>query len=232
MPLVPSTGTTRNNGIKVSAAGDIGLASPDMTLLSLFHQGDSGWSLSYAWSGLWFMGLDFDSEGAIVAAVGPASPLGLPDQIVRLVPGSDAVQVQSQGGLLSTPMSIAVCKIDPVPDDTTAPVITAAADPSILWPSNGKTVSVTVSGEITDMGSGLDLSSASYAILDEYGQVQPQGPIAVQTSGSYEFTVLLEAQRNGNDKDGRHYTISIRASDTAGNTGLTESVVTVPHDRR
>ena len=115
--------------------------------------------------------------------------------------------------------------------DTTPPVITLSATPKVLWPPNGKMVPVTISGTITDTGSGVNLSSTAYSVTDEYGEVQPTGAITLGAGGSYSFTVLLQASRLGTDQDGRHYTITVRASDNAGNGGSQASVVTVPHDQ-
>jgi hypothetical protein len=116
--------------------------------------------------------------------------------------------------------------------DTTPPVITASVSRGTLWPPNGKMVPVTVSGRITDAGSGVNVSSAAYSVTDEYGEVQPAGAISLGVGGSYSFTVLLQASRLGTDLDGRHYTITVRASDNAGNAASKMSVVTVPHDQR
>ena len=115
--------------------------------------------------------------------------------------------------------------------DTTPPVITLSATPKVLWPPNGKMVPVTISGTITDTGSGVNLSSTAYSVTDEYGEVQPTGAITLGAGGSFSFTVLLRASRLGTDQDGRHYTITVRASDNAGNGGSQASVVTVPHDQ-
>jgi hypothetical protein len=118
----------------------------------------------------------------------------------------------------------------PIQEDTTPPVITVAAAPSTLWPPNGNMVPVIVAGTITDAGSGVDASTATCAVSDEYGLVQPNGRVSLGSDGSYTLTVLLQASRHGNDKDGRHYTITVRAQDNAGNSGSAPSVVTVPHD--
>jgi hypothetical protein len=117
--------------------------------------------------------------------------------------------------------------------DTTPPAVTIAARPTTLWPPNGKLVSVRVSGTITDApdGSGVNASSAAFKVLDEYGQVQPQGSLALGAAGRYAFTVALEASRNGKDQDGRHYTIKVSARDHAGNLGGASTTVTVPHDQ-
>ena len=61
--------------------------------------------------------------------------------------------------------------------------------------------------------------------------VQPSGPVSLGSGGSYSFTVSLQASRNGNDKDGRHYTITVSAKDLAGNLGSAATIVTVPHDQ-
>jgi glycosidase len=115
--------------------------------------------------------------------------------------------------------------------DVTPPVVNVAVNPSTLWPPNGSMVAVTVSGTITDALSGVDPSTAAFAVIDKYGQVQPHGPVTLGTGGSYSFTVQLQASRNGNDLNGRQYTITVSANDYAGNVGSGAAVVTVPHDQ-
>jgi hypothetical protein len=118
------------------------------------------------------------------------------------------------------------------PVDTTPPLITVSVSPKILWPPTGNMVPVTVSGKITDTGSGVDPSSATFAVKDEYGRVQPKGPITLTAGGAYSFIARLQASRLGSDMDGRQYRINISASDYAGNQGLKTSVITVSHDQR
>jgi hypothetical protein len=115
--------------------------------------------------------------------------------------------------------------------DTTPPVITVSTTPKVLWPPKGKMVTVMVTGTITDTGSGVDLTSITYSVTDEYGQAQPAGPITLGAGGSYSFTVLLQASRLGSDLDGRQYAITVQAKDNASNAASQASVVTVPHDR-
>jgi VCBS repeat-containing protein len=104
-------------------------------------------------------------------------------------------------------------------------VVTASANPSKLSP-NGKMVSVTVSGKITDNLSGADTGSGSYSTADSYGLVQPAGSFSIASDGSYSFTVQLEGRRNS-AKDGRTYTITVNANDLAGNPGRATVTVTV-----
>jgi uncharacterized repeat protein (TIGR01451 family) len=115
--------------------------------------------------------------------------------------------------------------------DKTPPAIAISANPLSLSPPNGQMVPVTVSGTITDTGSGVNLSSAGFAVSDEYGTVQPAGPFTINPDGTYLFTVNLEASRRGSDLDGRKYTISVFAKDNAGNLGSSSIIVTVPHDQ-
>jgi len=52
-------------------------------------------------------------------------------------------------------------------------------------------------------------------VHDEYRLVQPHGTIALDSAGNYSFTILLQASRNGNDDDGRRYTIRVTATATS-----------------
>lgn len=114
--------------------------------------------------------------------------------------------------------------------DATAPVVTAFPSRTSLWPPNGKLVPVTIRGSVADNLSGV-VPTVSYRVVDEYGAVQPSGTAAVNASGQYSFTVRLPARRNGQDRDGRQFTVLVTATDQAGNTSTTATVITVPHDQ-
>jgi hypothetical protein len=104
--------------------------------------------------------------------------------------------------------------------------------PLRLWLTNNKLVPVTVFGKASDTGSGI--KSIHIQVIDEYGTWQPTvpdiGPREI-INGNWIRTILLEASRKGNDKDGRKYTIRVTATDNAGNTTVKEIVVIVPHDQ-
>src|SRR4029077_5452545 len=91
------------------------------------------------------------------------------------------------------------------PCSSTAPVVTVAAAQTILWPPNGRTIPVSLSGSITASGCSLNLTSARFVVQDEYGQVQPQGSIALGNDGTFSFNVQLLESRRGDDRDGRTY---------------------------
>jgi virginiamycin B lyase len=113
----------------------------------------------------------------------------------------------------------------------TPPSVSCAATQNTLWPPNDHSASVEVSGTIAAGTVALAPGGAAYAVRDEYGQVQPSGSIALGADGSYSFAVSLIAARNGNDRDGRTYTIMVNSKDTLGNVGSCSAVVTVPHDQ-
>lgn len=131
-----------------------------------------------------------------------------------------------KAGNTANPLTVSGINID-----KTSPVITVSANPTTLWPPNGKMVPVTMAGTITDAASGVHVRTATYAVIDEYGSVQPSGNVTLGANGHYSFTVPLQASRNGNDTDGRQYTITVSAQDQAGNTGSASTGVTVPHDQ-
>jgi hypothetical protein len=57
------------------------------------------------------------------------------------------------------------------------------------------------------------------------------GRLTLGTDGRYAFTVVLKASGKGNDRDGRRYTLTVSATDRAGNLGTASATVTVPHDQ-
>lgn len=113
----------------------------------------------------------------------------------------------------------------------TPPTVTCTATPTSLWPPDGKPVTVTVSGTVNAGTQAISTGGTTFAVVDEYQQVQPSGSFTVDGGGNFSFTVELIASRDGNDKDGRTYRIDSIARDNIGNPGICSSVVTVPHDQ-
>ena len=116
--------------------------------------------------------------------------------------------------------------------DRTPPAITVATASKLIWPPNGRMVPVTISGTITDTGSGVNANSTSFTVNDQYGRICPHAAIILGPGGAYSFNVLLEASRLGSDLNGRHYTITVSARDNAGNASSNSVTVTIPHDER
>ena len=111
------------------------------------------------------------------------------------------------------------------------PVVTLAASPTVLWPPNGRAVPVTLSGTMTVSPCAAATTTLSYAVVDEYGLVQPAGPIVPGADGAFSLSIPLQASRRGDDPDGRQYTIKVTAADTNGGSATAASIVTVPHNR-
>lgn len=105
--------------------------------------------------------------------------------------------------------------------DTIAPEVSLSVDRSLLWPPNHKLVDILVNGDAQDSGSGL--LSVVLSVTDEYGQYNLTLP-------AFGSTVALEAWRDGQDKDGRVYTLTAVATDRAGNTTTRSTDILVPHD--
>lgn len=126
--------------------------------------------------------------------------------------------------------NVEVAQTQAINIDSTAPVLSVTANPTMLWPPNGKMKTITISGKISDNLSGVNTSGATYRVVDSYGQVQPSGALTVNADGTFSFKVQLQARRHGYDKAGRTYTITLSGADQAGNVGTTTLTVLVPHD--
>jgi hypothetical protein len=140
--------------------------------------------------------------------------------VTAVGPGSAQLTLQYGSQSVAVPISVVA-----------RPAVTVAASPAILWPPNGKMVPVTISGTIRDTGSGINAGTAKYAVIDEYRLVQPRGAVPVASDGTYSFTISLEASRNGDDTDGRQYTIVVSARGRFGDLGSGSAPVVVPHDQ-
>lgn len=104
-------------------------------------------------------------------------------------------------------------------------------EPQYIWPPNHKEKNITISGNIV-LPAGCTLYSASYRLEDEYGQYTYDGELVANENGEFILSLPVEAWRNGNDKDGRAYSILLFAEDEAG-IGTTNTIdVIVPHDQR
>lgn len=115
--------------------------------------------------------------------------------------------------------------------DKSAPAVTLSASPSIIWPANGQTVAVTISGGGGDSVSGL--AGVSYVVADEYGSPLSIGARALAGAGAtWAESLAVEARRAGGDRDGRLYRVTATVTDAAGNTATATTTIIVPHDQR
>jgi hypothetical protein len=130
-----------------------------------------------------------------------------------------------------TATNTASCSTTVVVVDTTPPVIvSASANPNVLWPPNHKFVEVHISATVTDT-----CSSTTWKIIKVTSNEPVNGMGDDDNGPDWQITgdhsVKLRAERSGKGK-GRTYTITIQAADTSSNLSQTRDVtVTVPHDQ-
>ncbi len=116
--------------------------------------------------------------------------------------------------------------------DTIAPVIVSTSvDPKILWAPNHKMVDVKVSAVVTDA-----CGPTTWKILAVTSNQAVDAKGSGNTSPDWKITgdhsVSLRAERSGKGKGGRIYTITVQATDEAGNKSTRSNVtVAVPHDQ-
>lgn len=118
------------------------------------------------------------------------------------------------------------CDIIVTAEDTLPPKIVAiSASPKVLWPPNGKMVTVLVNAKVVDLCDECPTWKIVSVKSDQAG-----GSSNIRIIDNH--TVALRAKRDGGDKDGRTYTIRVVATDDAGNQSEPRTVtVTVPHDQ-
>jgi hypothetical protein len=157
---------------------------------------------------------------------------------VDLAPGAYTVAVTPAG----QPSYMSACTVAvaaghvasfDVTVDRAAPGGSLTVDPATLWPPNGSMVTVTLTGELTDVGTGLD--DVTFRVLDEYGTIQPAIPAMSDvgsTATTFSRAFELQASRLEEDRDGRTYTIEVVVTDRACNQTTLRTAVVVPHDRR
>lgn len=120
------------------------------------------------------------------------------------------------------------------PPDTTPPTISLSTpSPNVLWPPTAALVAVQVAGAATD---DTGIAQATLTVTDEYGICDQTIDLTARLSageGAFAQELALEASRQGNDIDGRTYTLTLTAADAAGNAAAPLTVVVrCPHDNR
>ena len=123
----------------------------------------------------------------------------------------------------------ATCSFTVTVNDTEAPVVSNVnVDPSLLWPVNHKMRNIAVTYSSTDNCPGTITCTLSVT-SNEHVNGTGDGNTGNDWEIVSNHAVKLRAERSGS-LTGRVYTITIRCTDQAGNTGLATTTVTVPHD--
>jgi hypothetical protein len=120
--------------------------------------------------------------------------------------------------------------------DTMPPALAAECSPTVLWPPNHKMVEVTVGFDAAD-NSGKPPAITVEVTSDEAedgsgdGDTSPDWDNIAVDEASGVVTLDLRAERSGKG-DGRVYTITVTATDAAGNASTATCEVTVPHSKK
>ncbi len=137
--------------------------------------------------------------------------------------GSDSFTFRVNDGTVDSSLAAVSITMTAVND---APTITSlTASTKFLWPADGKPASVTLSGSATDPDGQEDIARTAYSVADEYGQYN-----VAETTLPAGGALSLIADRDGNDPDGRLYTITVKVYDAGGLSDAASIVVTVPHN--
>lgn len=116
-----------------------------------------------------------------------------------------------------------------VPPDETAPVITInSANPTTLWPPNGKNRTIELAGNICDAESALAVTRC--VVEDEYGDCDGTYTLTCEEDGDFYYQLSLPAFRYEEDMDGRVFDVTIYAEDSCGNDASECIQIVVPHD--
>lgn len=115
--------------------------------------------------------------------------------------------------------------------DTTPPTIhSVSATPNVLWSPNHRLTPIAIRANVTDNCSAVTWTVTSIA-SDEPVNGTGEGDTEPDWAVTAPHAVNLRAERAGSG-DGRVYTISITARDTAGNSAAATTTVSVPHSQK
>jgi hypothetical protein len=176
-------------------------------------------------SGVATMTTRTDAAAPVVRTFPPTSPPTLGRQVVVTVSGSLVHRLEV--GTADAVGNAEAPLVQTIPIDVTPPTVSGAVTPRTLAATPGASLPVVVSGSVSDVLSGVDPASATFAVVDEYGEFQPAGAISLAASGTYRVTVPLLAERRADDANGRTYTITVTAKDRAGLSRSKAVIVTV-----
>ncbi len=142
--------------------------------------------------------------------------------VTTLLPLGTEVPVSAEwdGGLVTASAEATILIADLPP-----PVIEeVTASPDMLWPPNHKMVAVEITVAAYDVCSDevtcevVEVTASGAADEDDWMITEP-------------LTVELRAERTGQARDGRVYSITVECADPAGNAASETVTVTVPHDQ-
>lgn len=172
----------------------------------------------------------------IVDAPDDGSPIDIPPLVIGANDPRFGLGVHSVDLVLDDPANDPVTTTATVTvEDSTAPSLKPKSSENILWPPNHELRPVTITANASDNAGGVTLTAtvASSEPQEDGGDGSTDQdwttPVIDNEAGTIELS--LRAERSGSE-EGRVYTITITATDAAGNASVATVEVRVPHDRR
>lgn len=120
--------------------------------------------------------------------------------------------------------------------DTTAPSLSVALNPHVLWPANHRLVPITatvIASDLCDPNPAITLVSVTSSESDNSstgGDGNTSNDIQGVSLGTADFAFSVRAERRGRGV-GRVYTVVYAATDDSGNRTERSATVYVPHDQ-
>jgi hypothetical protein len=109
----------------------------------------------------------------------------------------------------------------------------AAIAPQILFPPNGESLPVFVTGSYR-VGTKHNPAQANFQVVDEYRLVQPQGNVKSRAVPNkpgvfaFSFKTYLQARVASSDSNGRLYTMVVAVTETNDSAGRTFGIWVPP----
>ena len=119
-----------------------------------------------------------------------------------------------------------------VVDDVPPTIVTAGAEPSVLWPPNHRMVEVRVAPSVVDDCDPAPRARITSVVSSERADDRGDGRTATDAWIAPDGTrAWLRAERDGGGS-GRTYTLAFEVVDASGNVATATAEVVVPRDRR
>jgi hypothetical protein len=142
--------------------------------------------------------------------------------------GTNAVMVTvTDPSAATTSCSTTVTVVDTIP-----PVITSVtATPNMIWPPNHRMIPITVNAVAADV-CGATTWAITSVTCNEGVNAAGSGMTSPDWQITGPHTLSVRSERTGSNREGRIYTITVRATDASGNVSAPKTVtVSVPHNK-
>lgn len=198
------------------------------SMAPLWDLADSSIDLSWLSANVPIRGYMMDDEVdvEVTVTVPDDTPLGRYSGMIRGRTGFAKGNVEVDGVMLVVDVVDVVARCD-----QPARFVADNTESLELWVPNRSLHGVELFGSL-ELGDGCTLIDARYEVVDEYGEHDATGTLTVDpVTGAWQATPMVEASRRGQDRDGRHYTVTLTVVTEAGESRLVRQIV-VPHDQR